>query len=83
KKMPSIMHLSFLLTLLLTTTKAQLGIADRIDQSLCKVTCRIFTRAHKEGCCALYNACCPKAVANLNALMTKNYDSPISPYHHQ
>ncbi|GFT89457.1 uncharacterized protein NPIL_159791 [Nephila pilipes] len=75
--MPSIMILSLLLTMLVTYTRAQLGFTDRIDQSLCKITCRLFIRAHKEGCCALYNVCCSKAVTNLNALMAKNYESPL------
>ncbi|GFX33366.1 uncharacterized protein TNCV_812281 [Trichonephila clavipes] len=86
--MSSLMILSLLLTMLFTYTRAQLGFTDRIDQSLCKVTCRLFIKAHKEGCCALYNVCCSKTLANLNALMAKNYEAPlpksyesIGPYH--
>ncbi|GBM79616.1 hypothetical protein AVEN_236363-1 [Araneus ventricosus] len=79
--MRSIMVLSFMMAMLVTESRAQDTLTDRIDQSLCKVTCRIFWKAHKEGCCALYNACCPKAVNNLQALMTKHYAPPISPYH--
>ncbi|KAF8792699.1 hypothetical protein HNY73_004269 [Argiope bruennichi] len=79
--MPGIMILSFMMVILLSNSKAQDTITDRIDQSLCKITCRIFWKAHKEGCCTLYNACCPKAVNSLHALMTKNYAPPIPPYH--
>lgn len=33
-------------------------LSERIDQTLCQRTCRLFTRVHRRGCCELYNSCC-------------------------
>ncbi|KFM73204.1 hypothetical protein X975_16960, partial [Stegodyphus mimosarum] len=33
-------------------------LSERIDQTLCSRSCRLFSRAHREGCCRLYNNCC-------------------------
>ncbi|KAG8178820.1 hypothetical protein JTE90_015373 [Oedothorax gibbosus] len=57
------------------------GFTDMIDKSLCKATCMLFTKAHKEGCCSLYNSCCAKGSASFNALFpqhVKNYESKWS-----
>lgn len=31
---------------------------DRLDETICRRTCRMFSRAHRQGCCQLYNSCC-------------------------
>lgn len=39
---------------------------ERLDQSICRTSCRLVTKAHREGCCTLYNICCPReSISNL------------------
>ncbi|KFM73203.1 hypothetical protein X975_16959, partial [Stegodyphus mimosarum] len=53
------------------------SLADRIDQSFCRTSCLIFTKAHREGCCQLYNSCCTRGGGNNNN-NNNNYNNNYS-----